>query len=164
MAKFKSYSTEQGELLPTYLAELGYVTLGHVSVDGSKIKAHASKHKAMSRKRMKQEIARLEQEMKEALAVAEDEKPEEPLELFPPSADERMSDRATRLEKIRQALHDLEERKPEAQSQTPGKNQINFTDSESRIMDTRTQGVIQGYNPQICRGRRTWDHRGIAYE
>ena len=39
-----------------------------MSIDGSKIKAHASKHKAMSRERMKQEIARLEQEMQAALA------------------------------------------------------------------------------------------------
>lgn len=131
-------------------AELGYVTLGHVSIDGSKIKAHASKHKAMSRDRMKQEIARLEQEMKEALAVVEEDRPEDMMELFPRSADERMKDHTTRLEKIRQALHDLEERRPEAESRTPEKDQINFTDPESRIMDTRTQGVIQGYNPQIA--------------
>lgn len=45
--------------------ELGYASLGHVSIDGSKIKANASKHKAMSRARMKREIARLESEIKQ---------------------------------------------------------------------------------------------------
>lgn len=50
---------------------LGYISLGHVSIDGSKIKANASKHKAMSRERMKQEIKRLEREIYEALTKAE---------------------------------------------------------------------------------------------
>ena len=37
--------------------------LGHVALDGTKIKANASKHKAMSYKRMKEEEARLEVEV-----------------------------------------------------------------------------------------------------
>ena len=36
------------------------VKLGHVAIDGTKIKANASKHKAMSYKRMQEEEARLE--------------------------------------------------------------------------------------------------------
>jgi transposase len=53
----------------------GLVKLGHISLDGTKIKANASKHKAMSYKRMKGEEARLEVEIKEMLqeAVAVDE-------------------------------------------------------------------------------------------
>jgi transposase len=49
----------------------GLVKLGHVSLDGTKIKANASKHKAMSYKRMKEEEARLEAEVKELLEKAE---------------------------------------------------------------------------------------------
>ncbi len=45
--------------------------LGHVALDGTKIKANASKHKAMSYKRMKEEEARLEAEVKELLKKAE---------------------------------------------------------------------------------------------
>ena len=41
----------------------GLVKVGHVSLDGTKIKANASKHKAMSYKRMREEEARLEAEM-----------------------------------------------------------------------------------------------------
>jgi transposase len=41
----------------------GLVKLGHVALDGTKIKANASKHKAMSYKRMKEEEVRLEAEV-----------------------------------------------------------------------------------------------------
>jgi hypothetical protein len=44
--------------------------LGHASLNGTKIKANASKHKAMSYKRMKEEEARLETEIKELLKRA----------------------------------------------------------------------------------------------
>lgn len=132
--------------------DLGYVSLGHVSIDGSKIKANASKHKAMSRERMKQEIDRIEKEIAEMLEKAQDEdqKDEEASVMFPVSADEMITDRKTRLQKIKNALQQLETRQPEEESKTPEKDQINFTDAESRIMDTKTQGVIQGYNPQIA--------------
>jgi len=49
----------------------GLVKLGHISLDGTKIKANASKHKAMSYKRMKEEEARLETEVAELLKKAE---------------------------------------------------------------------------------------------
>jgi transposase len=39
--------------------EAGLVTLGHVAIDGTKVKANASKHKAMSYDRMKKEEQRL---------------------------------------------------------------------------------------------------------
>ena len=41
----------------------GLVQLGHVSLDGTKVKANASKHKAMSCGRMKEEEKRLEAEL-----------------------------------------------------------------------------------------------------
>jgi transposase len=40
--------------------QAGLVKLGHVALDGTKVGANASKHKAMSYGRMKQELARLE--------------------------------------------------------------------------------------------------------
>ena len=52
-------------------AEAGLVKLGHVSIDGTKIKAKASKHKAMSYKRMNETEARLEQEVEALMAAAE---------------------------------------------------------------------------------------------
>ncbi len=52
-------------------AKAGLVKLGHVTVDGTRIKANASKHKAMSYKRMTETEARLEQEIKALLRQAE---------------------------------------------------------------------------------------------
>ena len=48
----------------------GLVKLGHEALDGTKIKANASKHKAMSYKRMKEEEARLKREITELLQKA----------------------------------------------------------------------------------------------
>ena len=51
--------------------EAGLVKLGHVSLDGTKVKANASKHKAMSYERMQKEEERLKAKVKELLAAAE---------------------------------------------------------------------------------------------
>ena len=48
----------------------GMVKLGHVAIDGTKIKANASKHKAMSYKRMQEEEARLKKEVADLLNQA----------------------------------------------------------------------------------------------
>jgi transposase len=52
-------------------SEAGLVKLGHVSIDGTKIKANASKHKAISYKHMNETEARLKQEIDALLAAAE---------------------------------------------------------------------------------------------
>src|SRR5260370_3045895 len=49
----------------------GLVKLGHVALDGTKIKANASKHKAMSYQRMKKREAELQAEVDGWLAAAE---------------------------------------------------------------------------------------------
>lgn len=51
---------------------MGMVKLGHVAIDGSKLKANASKHKAMSHERMTQTEARLSQEIEELLRRADE--------------------------------------------------------------------------------------------
>lgn len=49
----------------------GLVKLGHVAIDGTKMKANASKHKAMSHDRMVKDDQRLRQEVEQLLATAE---------------------------------------------------------------------------------------------
>src|SRR5512136_2021718 len=49
----------------------GLVKLGHVALDGTKIRANASKHKAMSYERMENRAAELEAEVAKWLAAAE---------------------------------------------------------------------------------------------
>jgi transposase len=49
----------------------GLVKLGHVSLDGTKVRANASKHKAMSYARMEKSVVKLEAEVKRLIAEAE---------------------------------------------------------------------------------------------
>lgn len=49
----------------------GLVKLGHVAIDGTKMKANASKHKAMSYDRMEKDEARLKAEVESLIARAE---------------------------------------------------------------------------------------------
>lgn len=53
-------------------AQAGLIKLGHVSLDGTKVLANASKHKAMSYKRMQEEEARLRAEVDALLARADE--------------------------------------------------------------------------------------------
>lgn len=52
-------------------AKAKLVKLGHIAIDGTKIKANASKHKAMSYKRMKAEEAKLADKVRVLLEAAE---------------------------------------------------------------------------------------------
>jgi len=92
--------------------EAGLVKLGHVSLDGTKIKANASRHKAMSYQRMKQEEKRLQQEIRELLQQAESVDAEEDQRYGPDrrgdELPEELSRRETRLKRIRQAKRALE--------------------------------------------------------
>jgi len=94
------------------LAEVaGLVKLGHVALDGTKIKANASKHKAMSYERMKKREAELKAEVDRWLEAAEAADAEEDKLYGGKRGDELpdwVSDKQKRLEKIRQATAELE--------------------------------------------------------
>ena len=105
-------------------AEAGLVKLGHVSIDGTKIKANASKHKAMSYKRMNETEARLEQEVEALMAAAaqadESEDGQYGKGQRGDELPEELSRRESRLKKIREAKHALEQA---AQEQAEGKGE-----------------------------------------
>ena len=158
--------------------EVGLVKLGTVAVDGSKVKANASKHKAMSYGRMKEEEKRLRKEIRALLARAQrtddqedkrygkDRRGDElPAELT------RREDRLRTIQAARQRLEarqreaDREKgREPDDQDRTgkPGRpfkrafgepgarDQENFTDPDSRIMKRGSSGFEQCYNAQIA--------------
>lgn len=143
----------------------GLVKLGHVALDGTKMKANASRHKAMSYKRMKEEEARLNTEVKELLKRAETVDEEEDRKYGKGKRGDELPKelafRESRLKKIREAKQALEEEarlKAEEEQQdspltvTPKDNaQRNFTDSESRIMPAPGgKHFIQGYNAQAA--------------
>jgi transposase len=156
----------------------GLVKLGHVAVDGTKLKANASRHKAMSYGRMKQAEPKLEAEVAAWLKAAEAqdraEDAEYGAELRGDETPAWMADKAQRLARIRQAKAELEAEaalKPEdldpdgpgpssgmqksgrprraKDGGPPDKAQRNFTDPDCRIQPTK-DGFIAGYNGQIA--------------
>lgn len=155
----------------------GLVKLGHVALDGTKLAANASKHKAMSYGRMARAEAELAAEVAAWLARAEREDAADDAEH---GADRRgdelpdwVADKQARLERIRAAKAALE---AEAKAEMPPPNaepgpssgmsdhgrprrapdggpperaQRNFTDPDSRVLKTR-DGFVQGYNGQLA--------------
>jgi transposase len=91
--------------------QAGLVKLGHVALDGTKIKANASKHKAMSYERMKKREAALAAEVERWLAAAEAADAEEDRLYGEARGDEMpdwVADKRKRLEKIAAAKAALE--------------------------------------------------------
>lgn len=147
-------------------SKAGLVKLGHVAVDGTKIKANASKHKAMSYKRMKEEEARLEAEvqdlLKKAEAVDEEEDHTYGQKKRGDELPKELAFREGRLKRIREAMAALEAEARKASGPSEGKGQKgtgvpddkaqrNFTDPESRIMPSSGgKQFEQAYNAQAA--------------
>ena len=127
----------------------GLVKLGHVALDGTKVRANASKHKAMSYGRMKEKEEQLATEVEELLRQAGEVDEEEDRrygrDKRGDELPEELSFREGRLRRIREAKAALEAEAKAAAEQAesegrkhPGvpddKVQRNFTDPESRIM------------------------------
>ncbi len=131
--------------------EAGLVKLGQVALDGSKLQANASKHKAMSYERMKASVEQLQAEVEallqraEAVDAAEDEKfgrgrrgDELPAELVR---------RESRLAKIRAAKAALE-------AEARQKAEVEKAAAEAKIAERRQQEAntgkkVAGREPQI---------------
>ena len=157
--------------------KLGAMKLGRGAIDGTKIKANASKHKAMSYERMLREEQRLREEVKQLLAEAEQTDKDEdkrygrnrrgdelPAELG------RREERLKRIAEAKKALDARARAEAEQKDQNSDKNgrpgagskrgrraaaqpkpkaQHNFTDPESRIMKG-PDGFVQAYNAQAA--------------
>jgi transposase len=117
----------------------GLVRLGHVALDGTKIKANASKHKAMSYARMRQREAELQAEVDGWLAAAEAADAEEDRLHGDKRGDELpkwVTDKQKRIEKIRAAKAELEaEAKAAAEEERRSKAEA----EERRIAEGRSK-------------------------
>jgi transposase len=156
--------------------ELGLVKLGTVALDGTKVKAHASKHKAMSYGRMKEQEQKLTQEIEALLERARVTDAQEDARWGVDQGEEQLPQelqrRQQRLAKIEAAKARLEQRQAQADRERgrhpddeqrrgdgagrpfkrpfgvpQDKAQDNFTDPESRIMKMGT-AFEQCYNAQ----------------
>jgi transposase len=160
--------------------EAGLVSLGRVGIDGTKIKANASKHKAMSYGRMQEEEARLKREIAGLLKQAEAQDQADEKRYGPDDSNgglpEELRRRCDRLKVIEAAKARLEERERQADKADarwvdgngvtramsgrpcrlhaygvpPPSKQDNFTDPDSRIMATSSGGFEQCYNAQVA--------------
>ncbi len=138
---------------------LGMVKLGHVALDGTKLKANTSKHKAMSYGRMKQEKERLEKEIEELMQQAEAADREEDKAFGKDrngyNLPEELRRREDRLAKIGQLREELEQEKRQEQhlreGQTPvieDKEQRSFADHKARMMVMKRGEFDYAYNAQ----------------
>ena len=159
--------------------ECGLVKLGTIAVDGTKLKANASRHKAMSHKRMVQAEAELRAQID---ALLERAKTVDAAERSAPDLDipAEIERREARLAVIAAAKARLEARQREADSArgrqpdddrqprypdgTPkrgrkyqrdfgvpaDRDQESFTDSDSRIMQHASGGFEQSYNAHLA--------------
>jgi transposase len=155
----------------------GLVTLGHIALDGTKVQASASKHKAMSYGRMRRTEADLAAEVnawleRAARADAADDATHGP-ERRGDELPDWVADKQARLTKIRAAKAALEAEakaaapvagaepgpssgmtdhgrpRRAADGGPPERAQRNFTDPDSRMLKTR-DGFVQGYNGQLA--------------
>jgi len=159
--------------------ELGLVKLGTLAVDGTKIKANASRHKAMSYGRMIESEVQLKAEIAQLLAkaqTADEAERDEPEQDIPAE----LARREDRLVAITQAKEQLQQRQREADALRgrsadderlprdkdgkpkagrpyardfgvpPDKAQMSFTDSDSRIMRRAGGGFDYSYNAQTA--------------
>jgi len=134
--------------------EAGLVELGHVALDGTKIKANASKHKAMSYGRMKEAepvlTKTVEEWMSQACGADDDDDQTHGPDRRGDETPDWMASKEARLAKIKAAKAALEAEAKAAGKDAPAdKAQRNFTDPESRIQKTK-DGFIQGYNAQAA--------------
>jgi transposase len=142
--------------------EAGALHVGRVAIDGSKVKANASKHKAMSYDRMPEREAILVEEVRHLLSQADaTDAQEDATHGDRPGREDvpaELRRRETRIARIREAKQVLEARaaaqavvdqKPVDQATPADKAQFNFTDPESRIMKG-PDGFVQAYNAQIA--------------
>lgn len=144
-----------------------FLKLGHVSLDSTKVKANASKHKAMNYGRMCEREKELEEKVKALLEMAEVEDREEDRKYGKGKRGEELPEELRfhqkRLEKIREAKRVLEEearkevekegkdRDEKVKAIPDEKAQKNFTDPESRIMkDSSTKSFVQGHNCEVA--------------
>jgi transposase len=142
--------------------EAGAMKVGRVALDGTKVKANASKHKAMSYDRMQEKEKQLKAEVKQLLEQAEAADAAEDARYGKDrTGDElpaELERRETRLKKIKEAKRALQERARQQavtegsdpqQAKPKDKDQYNFTDPESRIMKG-ADGFVQAYNAQAA--------------
>jgi len=136
--------------------ELGLARLGAVALDGSKVDANTSKHKAMSYGRMQEEETKLKAEIEGLLETANAIDKQEDFEYGPKvdgySVSEELARREQRLTNIKKAKAALEEREQREHHGEPisPKKQVSFADHDARCFAKSGDGTRYVYNAQAA--------------
>jgi hypothetical protein len=146
----------------------GLVKLGHVVLDGTKVKANASRHKAMSYGRLQAKERELERKVKELLEQAELVDAEEDRLYGKGIRGDELAEAKAKAEAKNQEIERKNPTDPLREKKNKGKKrrgrkfkpisaqpkasaQRNFTDPDSRMMlDNSTKAFIYGYNCQAA--------------
>ena len=135
-----------------FCQRVGLVKLGHVALDGTKVRANASRHKAMSYKRMKEKEVQLAAEVAELLRRAQEVDDEEDRRYGQDKRGdelpEKLAFREGRLEKTREAMAALEAR-PRRRRNRPRSKVRPILGCPS----TRPSATSPMLNPASCLGR-----------
>ena len=139
----------------------GMVKLAHVSLDGTKIEANASKHKAMSHSRMVKTDARLRAEVARLLDEAESVDREEDAKYGPGKrADEipeELRTREGRLKKIREAKAALE-------AEAARTRALDLRDQEARANEEAKKATAASREKELRRAKRIAERATAAAE
>lgn len=129
----------------------GLAKLGRIAIDGTKIRANTSRHKAMSHQRMKQaeereraEIARILAEMEKVNSAEDAENGDDDDHGGLP---EELQSREKRLAKLRAVREQLEQERGE---KLKPKNQKSFADPDANMMKTSEGALTYCYNAQAA--------------
>jgi len=130
----------------------GLAKLGMVAIDGTKVRANTSRHKAMSHSRMLDEEARLEDEIAQILAQMDEVEAAEDREHGEDDdgsggLPEELQNRETRREKLRAVREQLEAEKG---VKLQPKNQKSFADPDAQMMKTGDGSLQYAYNAQAA--------------
>ena len=140
---------------------LGLARLGHVALDGTKLKANTSKHKAMSYGRMRQREAQLKEEIAQLVEQGEAQDTAEDQEYGADSdgysVAEELARREARLAKIQAAREHLEAEQRAEQGlpadvapEIADKEQRSLADTDARIMLMKRGAYDYAYNAQAA--------------
>ncbi len=134
--------------------EMGFALLSTVALDGTKMRADTSKHKAMSYGRMQEEEKKLKAEMEALLQKAQqiDEQEAAEVEGDGFSLSEELALREKRLAKIEEAISALRAREERDHPKEPidSKRQISFADPDARCFTKKSDGTDYIYNSQAA--------------
>ena len=131
--------------------EAGLGRLGRVTIDGTKLRANTSRHKAMSRGRMDEAEAQLDDEIGQILMQIEEQNAAEDDEHGDGDGGgglpEELHSREARRERIRAARAQLEKEKGE---KLEPRHQKSFADLEANMMKTGEGSLAYCYNAQAA--------------